>query len=42
MCQDGIMAASGIKKKCFSFDENEMEILHDMGIRPAKIEFSKQ
>lgn len=42
MCQDGIMnvsTARGDKSVCF--EENEMEILRDMGIRPSSIEFSK-
>lgn len=41
MCQDGIMNIStATEGKSVSFEENEMEILRDMGIRPSRIEFS--
>lgn len=42
MCQEGIMNVStaGDDKSVY-FEENEMEILRDMGIRPSRIEFSK-
>lgn len=38
MCQDGIINVCEVAEKV-SFEENEMEILRDMGIRPSRIEF---
>lgn len=43
MRQDGIINTSAIAEKGRRlFEENEMEILRDMGIRPSRIEFSKK
>lgn len=41
MCQDGIINASD-EAEHVSFEENEMEILRDMGIRPSIIEFCEK
>lgn len=42
MCQEGILRdPQGDGDKTISFEENEMEILRDMGIRPSYIEFEE-
>lgn len=42
MCQDGIIERQDIDSKSFvSFEDNEMAILRDMGIRPSCVEFLK-
>lgn len=40
MCQEGILRdCQGEGGDAVSFEENEMTILRDMGIRPSRIEF---
>lgn len=42
MCQEGILRyPQGDGDKTISFEETEMEILRDMGIRPSYIEFEE-
>lgn len=42
MCQEGILnAAHADNGTRFSFEENEMAILRDLGIRPSCVEFMK-
>jgi len=41
MCQEGILTdRHGIDEGEISFEENEMAILRDMGIRPSSVEFT--
>lgn len=42
LCQDGVMDESRVDgRPVIAFEENEMAILRDMGIRPSCIEFVK-
>ena len=40
--QDGIITTPNEEQPEFRLTLNEMEIFRDMGMRPSKIEFSKQ
>lgn len=39
MCQEGIITDMP-NDRAICFEENEMEILRDMGIRPSGVEFT--
>lgn len=42
MCQEGIlMDCQGDGNQAISFEENEMAILRDMGLRPSHVEFEE-
>ena len=42
MCQEGILKyRTSAGEREFSFEENEMAILRDMGILPSRIEFAE-
>lgn len=42
MCQEGIlMDCQGDGNQAIAFEENEMAILRDMGLRPSHVEFEE-